>query len=654
MGGANPFAKVGSASLSERGDSYPPDRATSSIAGSQRVILADHPWPDLELERNIFAAAGLELIAGPVVAGTSSEVELLVEQNDPIAIMTCWANVSSRAIASPKDLAIVARIGVGLDNIDVASATNRGAWVSNVPDYCVSEVSDHAIALLLSHYRGIARLDTATKNAGWRSDSSGLERVADLTVAIIGYGRIGRETARKLRAFGCQVLAASPSFEKSDDWAQPADLARIQRDADAIILHAPLTQQTNGLIDAPFLKACRRRPLLINVSRGGLVDNSALIAALDSGQLRGAALDVVDGEPEPPVAVTARLDVIATPHVAYASTASLVELRRRACEEVVRAVRGQPLQHPCNDPKFGTPLDGGVASDIRIVAGPDGPQVIKRALGKLKVSADWFSDPARSAIEVAAIDTFVRLLGPGSVPEILWARPAENTFAMRLVDPRLRNWKQDLLAGFVDPATATSAGRLLGRLHERSACDESARVQFDDRTYFRELRVEPFFNYVADRNPEHATQIRSVVSDMDMRRSALVHGDYSPKNILADGEDIVVLDFEVAHWGDPRFDVGFCLSHLLLKSLRRGADSAAFTETISAFLRAYSQNGPSVIDSGLSQITACLLLARLEGKSPVDYLADLDPRRVRAIAREMLMPGVRGVDDIIQKGLKTE
>jgi phosphoglycerate dehydrogenase-like enzyme/aminoglycoside phosphotransferase (APT) family kinase protein len=612
-----------------------------------RVVLTDHPWPSLELETSIFDAAGLELVAGPETAGSSTDVEQLVRSADPVAIVTCWADVSADAIAVPSDLAIVARLGVGLDNIAVDAATARNAWVTNVPDYCVGEVSDHAIGLLLAHFRGIARLDAATKRSGWRPDGGGLERVADLTVGIIGYGRIGRETGRKLHAFGCRVLGLSRGKSIGDDWSQPSDLAQIQAEADVIVIHAPLTAETTGMIDQAFLSACQRKPLLINVSRGPLVDNDALRHALDTGLLRGAALDVIDGEPSPPADLLARPDVIATPHIAFASAASLVELRRRACEEVVRVVKGEAPRNPCNEVMVGVPLDGGVASDIRVIDGPNGKEVVKKALAKLRVAADWFSDPARSATEVAAIDAFAELLGPGHVPEILWTKPDQNVFAMRLIDPRLRNWKQDLLQGHADAATAQAAGALLGKVHKGSSEHEAIRHRFADQTYFHELRIEPFFLRVAERMPAYGDAIRAVVDDMSERRTALVHGDFSPKNILADGSDVVILDFEVAHWGDPRFDVGFCLSHLVLKAMREQASRQAFQALIQSFLSGYRGTGLPILDLDLIKVTGCLMLARIEGSSPVDYLADLDRSEVLALATSMIVADAKPFDHFL-------
>ena len=321
------------------------------------MVLTDHPWPDVTIERELIEGAGYQLIAGPVTAGSAQQVEALVAEHDPVAIMTCWAQVSEQAIQLPSQLRIVARMGVGLDNIQVAAATERGAWVTNVPDYCVEEVSDHAIALLLAAWRGVAYLDGRAKQGEWRPEAApSLKRVREQCVAIIGYGRTGALTARKLReGFGCQVLVNSPSLLRryADGTAltshiQVANWQRIQQQADAIVLHLPLTPTSQHLIDHEFLQGCRRQPWLVNVSRGGLVDTAALMAALSCGQVSGAALDVVEGEPAPPVELLQRPEVIITPHIAFSSAASLRELRIRVCEEVLRVLHGgQPL-HPCN------------------------------------------------------------------------------------------------------------------------------------------------------------------------------------------------------------------------------------------------------------------------------------------------------------------
>jgi 5-methylthioribose kinase len=262
--------------------------------------------------------------------------------------------------------------------------------------------------------------------------------------------------------------------------------------------------------------------------------------------------------------------------------------------------------------------------------------VVKKALAKLKVEAEWLSDPARSAVEVAAIHAFGELIGPQYVPQVLWTKVDENSFAMRLVDPRLRNWKRDLLDGRVDLKTARRAGELIGSAHGASQQRTDLRRLFADRTYFHQLRVEPFFYKVATQVPALDGPIRSIVEVMETRQSALVHGDYSPKNILADGPEIVILDFEVAHWGDPRFDVGFCASHMILKSYRRGVRQGALLEAVREFLAGYAEQGPDIDDDDLVRITGCLIMARFKGSSPIDYAADIDQAPVLALATDMI------------------
>lgn len=323
-----------------------------------KVLLTDHPWPDTSIEQEICEEAGHELVAGPIEVQPREAIDAFVAQHDPQAIMCCWAPVSEAAITAPRDLRVVARLGVGLDNIAIPAATARGAWVTNVPDYCIEEVSDHVIAMLLARWRGIIDFDRRAKQGEWNPASAQLVRVRNMTVGIIGYGRIGRVTARKIaRGFGARVLAYSPTLLSEhvigtdiepDVLAATLDL--IQQEADAIVLHLPLTANTHHLISDAFIAECRRKPLLINVSRGGLVNNDALLRALEDGRLSGAALDVIEGEPSPPMALVGRSDVIVTPHIAFSSDASLEELRRRSTEDVVRVLRGEVPLHPCNSP----------------------------------------------------------------------------------------------------------------------------------------------------------------------------------------------------------------------------------------------------------------------------------------------------------------
>jgi D-3-phosphoglycerate dehydrogenase / 2-oxoglutarate reductase len=313
------------------------------------VVQTDFAWPDVSIERAVIEGAGHTMIAGPSTPAPEAEIDALIAAHNPQAIITCWAQVSAKAIAAPTDLKIVQRIGVGLDNIAMSAATARGAWVANVPDYCVGEVADHAVALLLDWARGTVGFDRSVKAGAWNPAAAQLRRVADLTVGIVGVGRIGAATAHRVAAFGCRLLGYSPSG-RAVPGVEMGTLDALVAQSDAIIIHAPLTEASHHLMSAARINAMKPGAYLINVSRGPLVDTDALIAALERGHLSGAGLDVVEGEPQPTRALVDRADVIVTPHIAFSSNASLSELRRRSAEEVVRVLAGETPHFPCNSP----------------------------------------------------------------------------------------------------------------------------------------------------------------------------------------------------------------------------------------------------------------------------------------------------------------
>lgn len=263
---------------------------------------------------------------------------------------------------------------------------------------------------------------------------------------------------------------------------------------------------------------------------------------------------------------------------------------------------------------------GGVSGEVRFEDGPDGPIVVKQALGKLKVAADWFASPARNAVEAACLRTLADVLGQASVPRVLWETNETHTFAMERLPTRLVPWKGRLLACDVDLSTARRVGQLLGQMHSRTAGRADLARQFDDLTYLFDLRVHPYHHRVAERQPGLAPAVHGVIERMLGSRQCLVHGDYSPKNLMTDGPDVVVLDCEVAHWGDPRFDVAFCLSHLLLKTIHSTQCPTALAEAARVYLDGYAAEGLPVLDDELTRATGCLVLARVVGDSPVEYL----------------------------------
>jgi D-3-phosphoglycerate dehydrogenase len=323
------------------------------------VLLTDRAWPDDAVERAVLAAAGIALVAGPAEPAPAPVIERLVAEHQPDAILTCWAPVSASAIAASPALRLVARMGVGLDNIDVAAATGRGVLVTNVPDYCVEEVSDHAVALLLAWTRGVVAADRQVRAGRWDPAGARLRRLSALTCGVIGYGRIGRRTAGKLAALGARVLAHTthPPRQGAGEVRFVA-LDELLAGSDAVIVHAPLTPATRHLIGARELSLMPRGSLLVNVSRGGLVDTAALAGALASGQLSGAGLDVLEGEPAVPRELLAHPGVVITPHLAFSSDASVLDLRRGAAEEAARVLSGQPPHFPCNVPAVAV-SDGG-------------------------------------------------------------------------------------------------------------------------------------------------------------------------------------------------------------------------------------------------------------------------------------------------------
>jgi D-3-phosphoglycerate dehydrogenase / 2-oxoglutarate reductase len=306
-----------------------------------KVLLTDYAWKDLEIERRILREADAELI----IAEKTDATTLAALARDADAIMTNWAKVPDSVIAAGGKLRIVARLGIGLDNIDVESATRRGIVVTNVPDYCLIEVAEHALALLLGLARKVAFYHYQTK-LGQYSLQSGptLRRIAGQTLGIVGLGKIGRELANRAAALGIRVLACSRTQSQAPAGVEWRPLHELLEQSDYVSLHLPLTPETRHLIGAAELARMRPTAYLINTARGGLIDTAALVAALAADRLAGAALDVQDPEP-PDLSQPPYNDprVIVTPHAAFVSAESLENLRSRVARQVaVRLTGGEP------------------------------------------------------------------------------------------------------------------------------------------------------------------------------------------------------------------------------------------------------------------------------------------------------------------------
>lgn len=312
------------------------------------VLMTDRAWPDDAIERGVIEAAGFGFVTGPPEAPSAADIEQTISQHQPAAIMTCWGQVSAAAIRSAKPLKVVARMGVGLDNIAVEAATERAVLVTNVPDYCVEEVSDHAIAFALAWTRGVVHFDREVTAGRWDPASAQLRRLSALTCGVVGFGRIGQRTAAKLRALGALVIASDPFPPAATGGVSTVDLPTLLRTSHIVIIHAPLSESTRHLISKHEIALMPAGGLLVNVSRGPLVDTEAVIAALESGHLSAVGLDVLESEPDVPSALRSHPNAMLTPHVAFSSNVAVEQLRRSAAEEVVRVLSGQSPHYPCN------------------------------------------------------------------------------------------------------------------------------------------------------------------------------------------------------------------------------------------------------------------------------------------------------------------
>jgi len=272
------------------------------------------------------------------------------------------------------------------------------------------------------------------------------------------------------------------------------------------------------------------------------------------------------------------------------------------------------------------PLTGGVSSDIWRVETGDGPICVKRALARLKVEADWQVPVARSEYEVAWIETAGRV-DPRAVPRLLASSAADGLFAMEFLDPaEYPQWKGELLAGRADAAFAGEVGRRLVAIHAATAGDPAVEARFDSDTIFHAIRLEPYLEATARAHPALASALNALVSVTAGTRRALVHGDVSPKNILTGPRGPIFLDAECAWYGDPAFDLAFCLNHLLLKCLYRpdvAADYLACFDALSAaYMAGVDWEGAAEIEPRVARLLPGLFLARVDGKSPVEYLDD--------------------------------
>ena len=313
------------------------------------VVVTDSVFPDLEPAKGTLAELGatLRLADEP----TPEAILALARQAD--GLLVTYAQVARDLIEELERCRIIARFGIGVDNVDVEAATRAGIVVTNVPDYCIDEVSDHALALLLALVRKIPFANQEVQAGRWEMQAVvPIHRLRGRTLGLVGFGKIPRALTPKAQAFGLRVITFDPYV--SDEVAASLGVERVSfdellRTADYISIHAPLAPDTRHMFNAEAFRKMKPGALLVNTARGPLIDEQALADALDEGRVAGAALDVMPREPPPADSpLLGRDHVILTPHIAFYSEESLIELQTKAAQEVARVLRGDRPRYPVN------------------------------------------------------------------------------------------------------------------------------------------------------------------------------------------------------------------------------------------------------------------------------------------------------------------
>ncbi|HEX9532004.1 MAG TPA: C-terminal binding protein [bacterium] len=305
------------------------------------VVVTDAVSPSLDIERSVLGAVGAHLMT----LQATREDELLEAVEDADGLLVCYAPVTQRVIERASRCRVIARYGIGVDNVDLQAAAARGIVVTNVPDYCIEEVSDHALALILACARRVVHLDRLVHTGRWDpKDALPIRRLQGQVLGLVGFGKIPRRVAAKAAGVGLLPVTFDPFVDAATcaaHGAKKVDLSTLLTEADFVSVHAPLTAQTRGLIGDAQLRRMKPTAFLINTARGPVVREAALVKALQAGWIAGAALDVVETEPLPPTHPLMTLpQVLLTPHVAFYSQESMQELQRKAAEEVARVLTG--------------------------------------------------------------------------------------------------------------------------------------------------------------------------------------------------------------------------------------------------------------------------------------------------------------------------
>ena len=316
-----------------------------------RIVITDYSFPNLDVEEGILKPLGYDLVAWKEKRSATELTQLVADAD---AVITQFAPVNAEVIASMQHAKVIVRYGIGVDNVDLEAAKTRGIPVCNVPDYCVDEVADHTLAFILATTRQVVSNCVLLREGKWGLATSldQMKAMRDLTVGVVGFGRIGREVAARLRAFKCKVLVHDPvvaAAEIERSGSVPVTLTELLSTSDVITLHCPSMAQTRGMINRESLATTKRGVIMVNLSRGDLIDSAALTEALQSGHVGAAALDVFAPEPIPADHPILKMSqVIASAHIASCSVPAVRKLRETAANLAVMALRGEKLPSVVN------------------------------------------------------------------------------------------------------------------------------------------------------------------------------------------------------------------------------------------------------------------------------------------------------------------
>lgn len=316
----------------------------------KKVVITDYAFDNIDLEKAVLAPLGCRVEA--LKAGKDQALCDLVGDAD--AVITQFAPVNAAVIGAMKKCRVIVRYGIGVDNVDLKAAAARGIPVCNVPDYCIDEVADHTLALILAATRQIVPCNNVIKAGQWKLPVplQALHALKDMTVGLVAFGRIAREVAARLKPFKCRILVFDPGVSAAvvrEAGCTPATLDEVLAGSDLVSLHCPSVEQTRYMINAKTIAQMKKGAILVNASRGTLVDTGALVAALQSGQLSAAAMDVTDPEPINPDNPLLKLDnAVITPHDASATPQSVKKLRTDAAGIAAKALRGEKLPNIVN------------------------------------------------------------------------------------------------------------------------------------------------------------------------------------------------------------------------------------------------------------------------------------------------------------------